>query len=66
MEMIIISPAVIDLYDSEMPDVHLATIKCRDDRVSSVKIHSYVNPGCWPELSDAIFEALKQIHGEPT
>lgn len=41
-----------------------ATIEMFDAECSHIEIKSVVSPATWPELSDAICKALKQMHPE--
>ena len=55
------TPTKFEIYDGQSL---LAKIKMFDDVASSIKIKTLVSPGTWPELSDAILDALKQMHPE--
>lgn len=41
-----------------------ATVEMFDAECSHIEIKSVVSPATWPELSDAICQALKQMHPE--
>lgn len=55
------TPTKFEIYDGQSL---LAKVKMFDDAASSIKIKTLVSPGTWPELSDAILDALKQMHPE--
>lgn len=55
------TPTKFEIYDGQSL---LAKIKMFDDVASSIKIKTLVSPETWPELSDAILRALRQMHPE--
>lgn len=55
------TPTKFEIYEGQ---TLIAKVKMFDDVASSIKIKTLVSPGTWPELSDAILDALKQMHPE--
>lgn len=55
------TPAKFEIYDGQSL---IAKVKMFDDVASNIKIKTLVSPETWPELSDAILSALKQMHPE--
>ena len=57
--MITATPTVFELFDEiDM----LAKIEMFDEGGSNLTVKTVVAPANWPELSDAIFAALKLMH----
>lgn len=55
------TPTKFEIYDGQ---TLLVKVKMFDDVASNIKINTLVSPETWPELSDAILDALKQMHPE--
>lgn len=55
------TPTKFEIYDGQ---TLIAKVKMFDDVASSIKIKTLVSPKTWPELSDAILRALRQMHPE--
>ena len=55
------TPTKFEIYDCKNL---IAKVKMFDDVASSIKIKTFVSPETWPELSDAILDALKLMHPE--
>ena len=59
--MITATPTSYEIYDDDAKEM-LAKIVMFDEGASNVEITTEVDPASWPELSAAIFAALKQMH----
>jgi hypothetical protein len=54
-------PTKIEIHDDEVQQL-MATVEMFDEACSDIEIKTVCCPESWPELSDAILEALKMMH----